>query len=160
MEKQPSHRSVTLSATKFLAGSVVTALIFLGIGRFVSLPTWLVALEVLLTVLALFVFGSIRYRLDKNALTYGGALVIAATFFGMWWPTSALRQALHAEGLVALRPFVQRHFLRLHGLDNLVHADAMLFILGLTFFVAAIAQTRLLERGLSSSRTENWDVYL
>ena len=94
---------------------------------------------------ALFVFGSIRYRLDKNALTYGGALVIAATFFGMWWPTSALCQALYAEGLVAMWPFVQRHFLTLHGLDNLVHADAMLFILGLTFFVAIIAQTRLLE---------------
>src|SRR4029077_2520509 len=30
--------------------------------------------------------------------------------------------------------------------DDLIHADTMLFILGLTFFVAVIAQTRLLER--------------
>jgi hypothetical protein len=30
-------------------------------------------------------------------------------------------------------------------LDDLIHADTMLFILGLTFFVAVIAQTRLLE---------------
>ena len=31
------------------------------------------------------------------------------------------------------------------GLDELVHADTMLFILGLTYFVSVIAQTRLLE---------------
>jgi Na+/H+ antiporter NhaD/arsenite permease-like protein len=31
------------------------------------------------------------------------------------------------------------------GLDVLVHADTMLFILGLTGFVSVIAQTRLLE---------------
>lgn len=35
--------------------------------------------------------------------------------------------------------------LSFHGLDRLVHADTMLFILGLTFFVSVIAQTRLLE---------------
>src|SRR4029077_4695511 len=31
------------------------------------------------------------------------------------------------------------------GLDDVIHADTMLFILGLTFFVSVIAQTRLLE---------------
>src|SRR6185436_14884189 len=31
------------------------------------------------------------------------------------------------------------------GLDSLIHADTMLFILGLTLFVAVIAQTRILE---------------
>jgi hypothetical protein len=35
--------------------------------------------------------------------------------------------------------------LTFHGLDDLIHADTMLFILGLTFFVSVIAQTRLLE---------------
>ena len=35
--------------------------------------------------------------------------------------------------------------LSFHGLDELIHADTMLFILGLTFFVAVIAQTRMLE---------------
>jgi Na+/H+ antiporter NhaD/arsenite permease-like protein len=35
--------------------------------------------------------------------------------------------------------------LTFHGLDGLVHLDTMLFILGLTFFVACVAQTRLLE---------------
>ena len=35
--------------------------------------------------------------------------------------------------------------LSFHGLDELIHADTMLFILGLTFFVSVIAQTRMLE---------------
>jgi hypothetical protein len=38
------------------------------------------------------------------------------------------------------------HLLSFEGLDELVHADTMLFILGLTLFVSVIAQTRLLER--------------
>src|SRR5204863_5390530 len=37
------------------------------------------------------------------------------------------------------------HILSFQGLDELVHADTMLFILGLTLFVAVIAQTRVLE---------------
>ena len=37
------------------------------------------------------------------------------------------------------------HLLSFRGLDDLIHADTMLFILGLTFFVSVIAQTRLLE---------------
>jgi Na+/H+ antiporter NhaD/arsenite permease-like protein len=40
---------------------------------------------------------------------------------------------------------VNTHLLSLSGLDELIHADTMLFILGLTYFVAVIAQTRLLE---------------
>jgi Na+/H+ antiporter NhaD/arsenite permease-like protein len=41
--------------------------------------------------------------------------------------------------------FIGHHLLTLEGLNELFHADTMLFILGLTFFVAMIAQTRLLE---------------
>ena len=37
------------------------------------------------------------------------------------------------------------NLLTFHGLDDMIHADTMLFILGLTFFVSVIAQTRLLE---------------
>ena len=36
-------------------------------------------------------------------------------------------------------------YLSFRGLDDLIHADTMLFILGLTLFVSVIAQTRLLE---------------
>jgi hypothetical protein len=38
------------------------------LGRVNPFPAWLVAAEVAATVPALFIFGSIRYRLDKNAL--------------------------------------------------------------------------------------------
>jgi Na+/H+ antiporter NhaD/arsenite permease-like protein len=47
--------------------------------------------------------------------------------------------------VVSLVHFVHEHFLTLHGLEETIHADTMLFILGLTFFVAVIAQTRILE---------------
>jgi Na+/H+ antiporter NhaD/arsenite permease-like protein len=134
-----------LSSMKFLVGCFLVAAIVLVLGPSVSVPGWVLALEVLVTVLALFVFGSIKYRLNKNALTYGAAMVIVATFWGMWWKGSALRQSLASEGASALRRFARRQFLTLHGLDELFHADTMLFILGLTFFVAVVGQTRLLE---------------
>src|SRR5262249_12528938 len=41
--------------------------------------------------------------------------------------------------------WIHEHLLSFSGLDDLVHADTMLFILGLTLFVSVIAQTRLLE---------------
>jgi Na+/H+ antiporter NhaD/arsenite permease-like protein len=104
------------------------------------------AAEILATIVGLFAFGSFRFRIHKNALTYGMSLVIVATFFGIWWPSSPLRQQVAVEGWGALWPFVRRHFLSWHGVDQLIHADTMLFILGLTLFVAVIAQTRLLER--------------
>ncbi len=115
-------------------------------GTFYLIPSWAIAVEVLLTVVSLFVFGSIRYRLDKNALTYGMGLVIAATFWSTWWHGSTnLRQAVDVGGFSALLPTLRQYLFTLHGWDELIHADTMLFILGLTFFVAAIAQTRLLE---------------
>jgi Na+/H+ antiporter NhaD/arsenite permease-like protein len=56
-----------------------------------------------------------------------------------------LREELQSGGVVSLVHFVHEHFLTLHGLEETIHADTMLFILGLTFFVAVIAQTRILE---------------
>ena len=46
------------------------------------LPVSLLAAEVFVTILGLFVFGSFKYQIHKNALTYGMALVIVATFCG------------------------------------------------------------------------------
>lgn len=136
---------VYLSTRKFLAFCLAAAVAALLAGRSAPLPAWLLAAEVVVTVIALFVFGSIRWRLDKNVLTYGAAMVMVATFWTMWWPASALRAAVADEGLAALGRFAFRNFLTLEGLDRLVHADTMLFILGLTFFVAVIGQTRILE---------------
>lgn len=136
---------VQLSSTKFLIGCLLAAFGILGLGYFYALPRGLLAAEVFLTILLLFVLGSAKYRLDKNALTYGMGLVIFATFWNVWWPSSSLRAAIQAEGLAPLWPFLHHYLLTLHGLDELIHADTMLFILGLTLFVCVIAQTRLLE---------------
>jgi Na+/H+ antiporter NhaD/arsenite permease-like protein len=88
----------------------------------------------------LFLFGSFKYQIHKNALTYGMALIIIATFAGLGG--SAWHREIAESGWWR---WAERNFLTFRGLDDLIHADTMLFILGLTFFVAAIAQTRLLE---------------
>ena len=64
------------------------------------LPVWLLAAEVLATILGLFVFGSFRYQIHKNALTYGMLLVIVATFCGLADVDVARRD--RAAGLAAL----------------------------------------------------------
>ena len=136
---------VQLSGTKFIVGCALAAGIILALGlTHVWRPTaWVLAGEVFATILALFVLGSIKYRLNKNALTYGAALVIVATFaMAGSTATSAFHREIAEHGW---GHFLVHHLLSFHGLDNLVHADTMLFILGLTFFVAVIAQTRLLE---------------
>ena len=92
------------------------------------------------TILGLFLFGSFKYQIHKNALTYGMLMIIAATFYGL--PTSEWHAQMAESGLGG---WIREHLLSFHGWDDLVHADTMLFILGLTLFVSVIAQTRLLE---------------
>ena len=67
-------------------------------------------------------------------------LVIVATFCGL--PTSEWHRLIADSGWWT---WARQHLLSFHGLDDLIHADTMLFILGLTLFVSVIAQTRLLE---------------
>jgi hypothetical protein len=129
-----------LSGRKFLIGCVLVAAVILGLGRVVALPTWLLAGQVFATILGLFLFGSFRYQIHKNALTYGMLLVVVATFAGL--STSEWHVEISQRGW---SHWAQDHLLSFHGLDGLIHADTMLFILGLTFFVSVIAQTRLLE---------------
>jgi Na+/H+ antiporter NhaD/arsenite permease-like protein len=124
----------------FLSGSALVAAGLLLLGRVVTMPLWLLAAEVFATILGLFILGSFRYQVHKNPLTYGMLLVVIATFAGL--ATSTWHTEIVDRG--ALR-WVERHLLSFHGLDELIHADTMLFILGLTLFVSVIAQTRLLE---------------
>jgi len=131
---------VMLPGSYFLAGCAVAAAAILFLGRVAALPVTLLAAEVFATILGLFFFGSFRYQVHKNALTYGMLIVIVATFCGLSTST------WHAE--IANRGWwfwTTEHLLSFRGLDDLIHADTMLFILGLTLFVAVIAQTRLLE---------------
>jgi hypothetical protein len=130
-----------LSSRKFLVGCAVAAVAIFLLGRFVALPRGLLAAEVFATIVGLFVFGSFKYQIHKNALTYGMALVIGATFWGVG--RSEFHEEIGARGWWA---WTRQHVMSFHGLDDLIHADTMLFILGLTFFVAVIAQTRLLEQ--------------
>jgi Na+/H+ antiporter NhaD/arsenite permease-like protein len=129
-----------LSGRKFVLGCAIVAVMILALGRLVTIPTWVLAAEVFVTILGLFLFGSFKYQIHKNALTYGMALVIIATFSGL--STSEWHVDIAQSGWWE---WAWRHLLSFHGLDDLIHADTMLFILGLTFFVSVIAQTRLLE---------------
>jgi Na+/H+ antiporter NhaD/arsenite permease-like protein len=122
-----------------VACAVMAALIAI-ISRWAPIPVWLLAAEVFATIIGLFVFGSFKYQIHKNALTYGMLLIIAASFYGL--ATSEWHTEIAENGLFA---WIREHLLTFHGWDDLIHADTLLFILGLTFFVSVIAQTRLLE---------------
>jgi hypothetical protein len=131
---------VMLSGPRFLIGCAAVAAAILAAGRTMPMPVGLLGVEVLTTILSLFVFGSFKYQIHKNALTYGMLLIVVATFCGL------RTSAWHVElALVGWPQWVRVHLLSFHGLDDLLHADTMLFILGLTLFVSVIAQTRLLE---------------
>ena len=134
---------VMLSGRNFMLGCAVVAGMLLLLGRASALPTWLLAAEVMTTILGLFLFGSFKYQIHKNALTYGMLLIVVATFCGLQSSEWQIEIAQHGWW-----HWAQQHVLSFRGLDELVHADTMLFILGLTFFVSVIAQTRLLEGSL------------
>src|SRR3954453_1670620 len=131
---------VMLPSTWFVGACVGAALMILAVGRVHPMPVWLLATEVLATILGLFFFGSFRFQIHKNALTYGMLLVIVATFTQL--ATSTWQVEIAEHGWLA---WSSAHLLTFAGLDDLIHADTMLFILGLTLLVSVIAQTRLLE---------------
>ena len=139
---------VTLSGRAFLIGCALLAVAIL-FGP--VLPVWLLASEVLATILALFLLGSFKYQIHKNALTYGMLLVILATFSKL--ATSEWHEQIRERGWLH---WAHMNLLTFHGLDDLVHADTMLFILGLTLFVSVIAQTRVLE-GITFALLRHYD---
>ena len=124
----------------FVTACVIAAGVILLASRVAPIPLWLLAAEVLATILGLFAFGSFRYQIHKNALTYGMLIVIIATFCGL--STSTWHVEIAQRGWWS---WIGQHLLSFRGLDDLIHADTMLFILGLTLMVSVIAQTRLLE---------------
>jgi hypothetical protein len=131
---------VMLSSRRFFWGCALLGGLLFVISRVIPMPLWLLATEVFATILGLFVFGSFKYQIHKNAMTYGMLLVIIGTFCGL--PTSQWHVEIAERGWGS---WMRHYLLSFHGWDDLIHADTMLFILGLTFFVAVIAQTRLLE---------------
>ena len=124
----------------FMTGALLVACALLAWSQVSPLPLWLLAGEVFATIVGLFVFGSFRFQIHKDPFTYGMLLVIVATFTGLsasLWHTEVATHGLWRWAL--------EHVLSFEGLNDLVHADTMLFLLGLTLFVSVIAQTRLLE---------------
>ena len=69
---------INLSGRTFVIGCALVAAVTLIFGR--DLPVWLLAAEIFTTILSLFLLGSFKYQIHKNALTYGMLLVIVATF--------------------------------------------------------------------------------
>ena len=111
-------------------------LICIIIAALIGAVTWnapaspvIMGIEVFATIIALFIFGSIRYRIDKNAITYGALLIILSTFFPIWWPGSQLRQDFSQTGGIALWGAAKENIFTLHGLERFVHAHHILFIL-------------------------------
>ena len=136
---------VMLSGRNFLFGCAVVAGMILLVGR-VAGPSHLAAGGGSAGHYpGLFLFGSFKYQIHKNALTYGMLLIIVATFCGL--RTSEWHVEIAQRGWW---PWTQHICFRFADWTNSIHADTMLFILGLTFFVSVIAQTRLLE-GLTFS---------
>jgi Na+/H+ antiporter NhaD/arsenite permease-like protein len=136
----PPPAVVMLPPWLFVGGCALVALAILALGQVTAMPVSLLAAEVLATILGLFAFGSFGFQIHKNALTYGMLMVIVATFSQL--STSAWHVQIANEGWLA---WSGTHLLTFQGLDELIHADTMLFILGLTLLVSVIAQTRLLE---------------
>ena len=123
-----------------MSGCAIAAVVIVLAGHFVDIPVWLLTVEVLATTLGLFAFGSFRFQIHKNALTFGLLFVIAATFSQL--STSTWHAEIARSGW---QSWARHHVWSFAGLDDLIHADTMLFILGLTLFVSVISQTRLLE---------------
>jgi hypothetical protein len=134
---------IMLPAAWFMGSCAIAAAAIVIAGQLVDIPSGLLTAEVLATILGLFLFGSFRFQIHKNALTFGMLLVIAATFSQI--PTSTWHAEIAQDGW---QSWARHHVWSFAGLDDLIHADTMLFILGLTLFVSVISQTRLLE-GLS-----------
>jgi hypothetical protein len=136
----PPGAVVMLPGSWFVGACALAGVAIAIAGRFAAVPVWLLAAEVLATILGLFLFGSFRYQIHKNALTYGMLIVIVATFAQL--ATSTWHVEIASDGWPA---WLRHHVLRFEGLDDLIHADTMLFILGLTLMVSVTAQTRVLE---------------
>src|SRR5262245_46514218 len=120
-----------LPSRAFVLGAAAVAVAVAIASRSVAMPVWFLALEVLATILGLFLFGSFKYQNHRNALTYGMLLVVVATFCGLSTSTWHVEVAQHGWAT-----WVGHHVLSFAGLDDLIHADTMLFILGLTLLVS------------------------
>lgn len=145
-----SSAVVHLPPRLFMSACLAAALVIAVAARSgAAIPAWLLPVEVGATILSLFLLGSFTYQLEKDALTYGMSLVMFASYAGSAWAQQGVQGAFSSAELRGwlnvLQPATATPAALFLALDELIHLDTMLFILGLTFFVACIAHTRVLE---------------
>lgn len=145
-----SSAVVHLPPRLFMGACLAAALVIAVAARSgAAIPAWLLPVEVGATILSLFLLGSFTYQLEKDALTYGMSLVMFASYAGSAWTQQGVQGAFSSAELRGwlnvLQPATASPAALFLALDELIHLDTMLFILGLTFFVACIAHTRVLE---------------
>lgn len=99
-----------LPGSWFMAVCTLVAGGILLLGRIAVMPRWLLAAEVLATILGLFLLGSFRYQIHKNALTYGMLLITIATFAGLATSGWHAEVANHGGWY-----WVQKHLHGVHG---------------------------------------------
>src|SRR5436305_841334 len=95
----------------FVGACVVAAFVVFVAGHIFPIPVGVLAAEVLATIIGLFVFGSFRYQIHKNALTYGMLAVIISTFVVL--PASTWHAEVGTQGLAG---WTQHHLLTFSGL--------------------------------------------
>ena len=132
---------VELSSRWFVACALLLSALVAAIGCVRTLPAWLLITEVFALVAGLFLLGSFRYQVRKNVLTFGWLPLLTVTFALSQWQARAPQQALWAF----VRDALHKIPLSWAFLDELLHADTLLFIAALSLLVSAIAQTRTLE---------------
>lgn len=145
-----SSAVVHLPPRLFMGACLAAALVIAVAARSgAAIPAWLLPVEVGATILSLFLLGSFTYQLEKDALTYGMSLVMFASYASSAWTQQGVQGAFSSAELRGwlnvLQPATASPAALFLALDELIHLDTMLFILGLTFFVACIAHTRVLE---------------
>lgn len=130
----PADEPVILPARSYfmvcLLISVLIALVTLQTG----VPGWLLPAEAGMMVVLLFGLGSFRYQFTKNTLALGWLMPVMAT--------SLLE--LYQQGRITMVGWRELGTVLL-ALPGLIHADTVLFMIGLSFFVAVLTQSRLLE---------------
>ena len=146
MSSDAASDTIDLSPSKLIIGCLVTAVGILLIGQVVQLPVTLLGLEIFATIIGLFPLrlDRVPHRQERAHLRHAARHrrdVLGRLVAGLANARAGRRRRLGAALARARASTCSRST----ASTAIVHADTMLFILGLTFFVSVIAQTRLLE---------------
>jgi len=134
-----------ISTKTYLAACLLISTVVFAAGQVIPPTPAVLAAEIFTVVIALFVFGSSRVRVDKNAVTYGAIPIIVTTYLLLPAGPATAPLPLFDDPALGHATGFDLVPLWFHGLERLIHLDTLLFLLGLTFFVNTIAQTQMPE---------------